>query len=181
MVGMMNGVNVKELAKQVEAVQATPALAKFEFRATNRWLDGGHNRTSVKEFSAGGQEDTQRWKTFVLEADEPAALLGQDYGANPAEHLLHALIGCLTTSMVYHAAARGIRIERVESRLEGDIDARGFLGVAPEVRKGFQGIRVTMRVTSDAPAEALASLCAFSPIYDTIRNPVPVSLVVGKA
>lgn len=177
----LNGVQVDELAKTIDAIKANPDLAKFRFRARNRWMDGGHNRSTVKDFYGAGQEDATRTKPFVMDADEPSVLLGKDMGANPVEYVLHALAACLTTSMVYHAAARGIRIDALESTLEGDIDILGFLGLSPSVRKGYQGIRVTMRVTSDAPPEKLAALSQFSPVYDTISNPVPVTVHVESA
>jgi uncharacterized OsmC-like protein len=177
----LNGVQVDELVKTIEAIKMNPDLAKFQFRASNRWVDGGHNRSTIKDFYGAGREDTSRAKPFVFDADEPAVLLGEDHGANPVEYVLHALAACLTTSMVYHAAARGIRIEELESRLEGEIDILGFLGLSPTVRKGYQGIRVTMRVRSDAPAEQLAALCKFSPVYDTVSNPVPVTVNIEKA
>jgi len=177
----LNGVQVDELVKTIDAVKANPELAKFRFRAINRWMDGGHNRSTVKDFYGAGQEDTTRARSFVMDADEPSVLLGKDMGANPVEYVLHALAACLTTSMVYHAAERGIRIEALESTLEGDIDILGFLGLSATVRKGYQGIRVTMRVKSNAPAEKLAALSQFSPVYDTISNPVPVTVNVEKA
>jgi uncharacterized OsmC-like protein len=177
----LNGVQVEKLAQTVAAIQGNPSLAKFQFRAVNRWMDGGHNRSTIQGFYGAGQEDTTRTAPFVLDADEPAVLLGADHGANPVEYVLHALAACLTTSLVYHAAARGIRIEEVESRLEGEIDILGFLGLSATVRNGYQGIRVTMRVKSDAPAEKLAALCKFSPVYDTVSRPVPVTLDVHTA
>ena len=176
----LNGVQVEELKKTIAAIQGDPSLAKFTFRAANRWMDGGHNRSTIQGFYGAGREDTSRQAPFVMDADEPAVLLGADQGANPVEYVLHALAACLTTSLVYHAAARGIQIEEVESRLEGEIDLLGFLGLSTSVRKGYQGIRVAMRVKSDAPVEKLAALCKFSPVYDTVSNPVPVSLEVQK-
>lgn len=173
---LMNGVNVEQMITTVKAVQEKPALAKFQFRAQNRWISGGHNRTTVKNFYGAGQEDWARLHPFVLDADEPPILLGEDMGANPSEHLLTALAACLTTSLVYHAAARGIRIDAVRSELEGDLDLRGFLGGSDEVRKGFQGIRVKFIVESDATAEQLQDLCKYSPVLDVVRNPVPVSI-----
>lgn len=176
----INGVDVEQLGKTVKAVQEKPALAKFEFRARNRWITGGHNETTIQSFYGAGQEDTTRTKPFVLEADEPPVLLGEDRGANPVEYVLTALAACLTTSMVYHAAVRGIRIEQVRSELEGDLDLRGFLGLSEQVRKGYQGIRVKLTVKSDAPAEQLRELCEYSPVHDIITNPVPVSIHIEK-
>jgi uncharacterized OsmC-like protein len=115
----------------------------------------------------------------VLDADEPPVLLGEDQGANPVEFVLHALAACLTTSMVYHAAARAIRIESIESRLEGDLDLRGFLGLSKDVRPGYQNLRVNFTVKSDAPAETLRELTQFSPVFDMMTNPVPVAISVN--
>jgi uncharacterized OsmC-like protein len=162
----------------IQAIQQTPALASFQFRATNQWIDGGHNRSTIQSFYGAGQEDTVRTTPFVLDADEPPVLLGTDHGANPVEYVLHALAACLTTSLVYHAAARGIRIDSVESTLEGDLDLQGFLGLSDQVRRGYKEIRVTFAITTNAPAEQLEELTRFSPVHDIISNPVPVSISI---
>jgi uncharacterized OsmC-like protein len=177
---VVNGVNVENLLESIYAFKQQPALGKFQFRATNKWITGAHNQSRIKGFYGAGQEDTQRTQTFVLDADEPAVLHGGDRGASAGEFVLHALAACVTTSIVYHAAARGIRIEELESRIEGDVDVRGFTGVDPNVRKGFQNIRVTVRCKSDASVEQLEELTKFSPIWDTIANPVPVTVRVEK-
>jgi uncharacterized OsmC-like protein len=153
-------------------------LAKFQFRARNTWLTGGRNRTSIKEFYGAGQEDATRMKPFVLDADKPPVLLGEDHGANPVEFVLHALAVDLTTTLVYHAAARGITIEAVESQLEGDLDLHGFLGLSDSVRRGYQNIRVNFTIKTDAPADALKDLCKYSSVLDIVSNPVPVSVTV---
>lgn len=176
--GVINGVDVDRLGETMEAVRRTPSLATFQFRAANRWVDGGHNRSTIQGFYGAGQEDTIRTKPFVLDADEPPVLLGEDQGANPVEFVLHALAACLTTSLVYHAAARGILIESVESKLEGDLDAQGLLGLSEKVRRGYQQIRATFTVKSDASAELLEELTKFSPVYDIVSNPVPVSVTI---
>ncbi len=176
--GIINGVDTDRMGTTMQAVQKNPELAAFQFRARNRWINGGHNRSTIQSFYGVGQEDTVRTKPFVLDADEPPVLLGEDHGANPAEYALHALAACLTTSLVYHAAARGIRVEAVESMLEGDLDLQGFLGLSDEVRRGFKAIRASFTITSNASADQLKELTKFSPIYDTIANPVPVSINV---
>ena len=175
---MVNGVDVARLGQTVEAVQREPSLAACQFRAVNRWVGGGHNRSTIQGFYGAGEEDRTRAAAFVLDADEPPLLLGKDQGANPVEFVLHALAACLTTSMVYHAAARGIRIDSVESRLDGDLDLRGFLGVSDNVRRGYQQIRVKFQVTSDAAADELQQLTTYSPVFDIVSNPVPVSVSI---
>jgi uncharacterized OsmC-like protein len=173
---LINGVNVSALAETVQAVQDQPEIAKFQFRAKNTWVGGGHNRSSIKEFYGAGHEDKIRTEPFVLDNGEPPILLGVDEGPNPVEYVLSALAGCMTTTMVYHAAARGIHIESVESELEGDIDLHGFLRLDDAVRNGFQNIRVNFTVKSDASPEELAELARMSPVLDIITNPVPVAV-----
>jgi uncharacterized OsmC-like protein len=114
-----------------------------------------------------------------MDADEPAILAGADKGANPVEHLLHALASCLTTSMIAHAAVRGIRIEALESRLEGDIDLRGFLGLANDVPKGYTAIRATFRVKADPKdMPRIAELAQFSPVFNTLMRGTVVDVQV---
>ncbi len=176
MSGVVNGVDVERLGVTVQTVQQDPTRASYRFRAANRWIDGGHNRSTIQSFYGDGQEDTGRRTPFVLDADEPPVLLGKDQGANPVEYVLHALAACLTTSLVYHAAARGIKVESVESRLEGDLDLRGFLGISDQVRKGYQSVQANVIIKSDASPEQLKELTKFSPVYDILSNPVPVSI-----
>lgn len=176
----LNGVSTEGLTKTVEAVTADPALGKCQFRARNRWVDGGSNRVRVKDFYAAGQENTSRSEPFEFTADEPPVLLGKDRGANPVEYLLAALSSCMTTSIVYHAAAKGIRIEELESEFEGDLDLQGFLGLSKEIRPGYQEIRATFRVKSDAPADELEKFTKFSPVYDVVSKSVPVVVKIEK-
>jgi len=175
----INGVAVDSLFATIEAVKATPSNAKFRFRIRNQWDTGSKNCSTVATFS-GAHKELSHPKPFTLEADEPAILLGKDMAPNPVEYLLHALASCMTTSMVYHASARGIQIEQVESSFEGDIDLHGFLGLDPSVRKGYQGIRVVFRIKADVPGEQLQEIVQlgmrFSPVFDSVTNGVPVSV-----
>src|SRR6266436_2794333 len=178
-----NGVDLARLTDTIEAVKASPELGRFQFRIQNRWIDCGENRSEVQPFTAGGKVFEHKTPLTLL-ADEPDSLLGTDRGANPVEHLLHALASCVTTSMVYHAAARNIPVERVESTLEGDLDLRGFLGIAPEIRNGYQNIRMTLRIkanVSEAQFKELSQLGPrFSPVYDSVVRGVPVQVVAER-
>ena len=176
-----NGVDVDYVMGVIDQVKGNPEIAKFQFRASNQWIDGGHNRSTVKEFYGACQEDDTRTEPFIMEADEPPILAGNDKAPNPVEFVLHGLASCLTTTLAYHAAVRGIEIDSISSELEGDLDARGFLGLSDEVRKGYHHVRVTMKVKSDAPAEQLKELAMFSPVYDMISNSLPVELTIRKA
>ena len=176
-----NGVDVGALMDTIGAIQNNPALANFQFRAANRWVGGALNRSTIAGFYGAGKEDDTRSRPYVFACDEPRVLLGGDRAANPVEYLLHALAGCLTTTMVMHAASRGIAVESVGSELEGDLDLHGFLGLSNRVPRGYREVRVTMRVKSDADAEKLAALAKYSPVFNTIANPTPVNVSVVKA
>ena len=170
----INGVDIETLADTVNAIKEDPGLGASRFRASNTWISGNHNRSTVTGFYGARQEIAHR-QTFTMDADEPALLAGNDHGANPVEHLLHALASCLTTSMVAHAAVRGIEIEELESRLEGDIDLRGFLGLAPDVPKGYTEIRANFRVKA-RPEDLgrIRELAKFSPVFNTITQSAAV-------
>jgi len=179
---MRNGVNTEQMYGTLDAIKADPSLCIFQYRAHNHWIDGAHNRSTIKGFYGAGQEDTTRDAAFTLDAGEPAVLLGVDTGPNPAEALLHALAACLTTTLVYVAAARKVRLTEVESTLEGDMDVRGCLGLTDEVRNGFNRIRVNFKVKGDAPPEKLREVVeraqARSAVFDMVSHGVPVEVGV---
>jgi uncharacterized OsmC-like protein len=176
---IVNGVNVDNLFKTVVAVKGNPTIAKFNFRAKNRWINGGNNKTTVNEFY-GACQTHSRSKPFEYVKDEPPVLLGNDQGANPVEYALAALAGCLTTSLIYHAAAQGIKIDEVESTLRGDLDLQGFLGMSENIRNGYEKIDVSFRIKADASEEKLQELVELaqkrSPVFDMISNPTPVNV-----
>lgn len=176
--GTMNGIHMETLQGTVNAIKQEPDLGQCKFRARNKWLGGNHNSTTITGFYGAKQEIAHK-QVFVLHADEPPILAGNDEGANPVEHLLNALAACVTTSMVAHAAVRGIHIEELESELEGDIDLRGFLGLDDGVPKGFTDIRIKFRVKSDIDnMERLKRLTAYSPVFNTITQGANINIQV---
>jgi uncharacterized OsmC-like protein len=176
----VNGVDVDQINYVIESITADTAFGEFQFRARNRWVNGGLNRSQIMGFHAGGREDGSRNKPFTLDADEPQLVAGKDSAPNSMEYVLHALVSCMTGTLVYHAAVRGIAITSVSSKIEGDMDVRGLLGMADDVRKGFHHVRVVMRVASDADAETLIELALFSPVYDIISKSLPVEFRLEK-
>ena len=178
--GYLNGVHLETLQGTVNAIAGDPAMGQCKFRASNTWLGGAHNRTRITGFYGASQEIAHR-QSYELHADEPPILAGNDVGANPIEHLLNALAACVTTSMVAHAAVRGIRIESLESELEGDIDLRGFLGLDASVPKGFTDIRVNFRVKTDPEnIDTLKQLSTFSPVLNTLTHGANVNIQVSE-
>lgn len=176
----MNGLDLEALTSTVAALTDDRVLARFEFRATNMWLGGGENRTRIREFYGAGAEDVSRDEPFMFTNGEPPVLLGRNEGANPVEFLLHALAGCVTTTTVLHATARGIRIERIATELVGEIDLQGLLGLDESVSAGYESIRIRMDIEADCTDAELDDLLGFarqhSPVCNTICRPVPVTL-----
>ena len=174
----LNGLDTQRMVETVSALRANPTLAKFEFRARNRWIAGGENRSTIKDFYGAGAEDVSRHEAFEFTNGEPPVLLGDNEGANPVEFLLHALAGCVTTTTVLHAAARGIEIESLSTTLVGEIDLQGLLALG-DVPAGYQGIRIEMDIkaknASDADLDDLLQFAqAHSPVCNTVCRPVPV-------
>ena len=180
---MVNGVDVDQLFATIEAIKGAPDIAKFQFRIRNKWINGGHNHTTITDFYGAGQ-DHQHEVSFELEADEHQVLLGEDKGPNPVEYLLTGLTGCLTSALIYHAAARGIKIKGIQSRVEGDLDLRGFLGLSPDVKVGYENIRVYFKIDADVSEEQKQELIEiaqkYSPVFNTVTNPTSVSVSLEK-
>lgn len=171
---VVNGVDVDQVMGVIGEIEADPGYARFQFRANNEWISGGHSRSRIKDFFAGNAEDTTRDKAFSIDADEPKIAAGQDNAPNSMEYVLHALATCLTGTLVYHAAVNGIEIEAVESSYTGDMDVRGLFGLSDDVRKGFNKVTVDMRVKSEAPAGQLTELALYSPVYEMVSRALPV-------
>jgi uncharacterized OsmC-like protein len=175
-----NGVDTGKLFATLDLVKAQPELAQFRFRATNRWISGTHNRSTIAGFYGAGGEDTTRENGWSYDADHPAVLCGDGNGPTPVEFLLHALAACLTSGLANIAAARGITLHSVESTVTGDIDLRGIFGQGIDVRNGFERIDVSFKISGDASDERLHRLIEQSrmrsAVFDVITNRVPVTV-----
>jgi uncharacterized OsmC-like protein len=175
-----NGVDTATLFATLDAIKANNEIAKFQFRATNKWVSGTHSQSTIHGFFGATQEMTHR-EPSVFDADHPAVLVGADNGPTPVEFVLHALAACLTAGLANIAAARGVNLTEVESTVEGDIDLLGILGLSDEVRNGYQGIRVSFKVRGDDPEklrQVVEQSRKRSAVYDIVTNGVPVSIEV---
>jgi uncharacterized OsmC-like protein len=173
----VNGVNITQIFETIKLIKEQPEIAQFKFRATNKWIDGTHNRAIIKDFYGAGQEDNTR-SPIVFEIDEPPVLCGDNLGANPVEYLLVALSGCLTTSLIAHSAVKEIEIRGLETRFEGDLDLRGFLGISEDVPVGYQNISVYFKIDADLDEDKKKELIEmakkYSPVFNSITKTVPV-------
>jgi uncharacterized OsmC-like protein len=177
-----NGVNTPALMATINAVKEAPELAQFRFRARNRWVGGTYSETRIESFSGAGGEHTHQTE-FSYGADHPAVLVGEDRGPTPIEFLLHGLAACITAGIGNIAAARGVTLTSVESRVEGEIDLRGILGLSDTVRNGYKRIRISFDIAGDATPQKLREIVeqsrARSAVYDVFANGVPVDVDVN--
>jgi len=178
----MNGVDTPTLFATIDAVRQQPDLARFQFRATNRWQEGTHSRSRMESFRGAGGERKHAGE-FVFDADHPEVLVGRDQGPTPVEFLLHAIAACITAGIANIASARGVTLTEVESTVEGDIDLRGILGISDGVRNGYEQLRVNVRIRGDAPPEKLEQIVqqsrARSAVYDVLTHGTRVAVTVS--
>jgi len=177
----VNGVDTATLFATLTAVKAAPEAAQFQFRASNEWISGTHNRSTIGGYFGVGEERAHE-RVFQFDADHPAVLVGQDNAPTPVEFVLHALAACLTAGIANIAAARGVRLTEVTSTVTGDIDLNGVLGLDPDVRKGYEKITVRFAIKGDAPAEKLRAIVersrTMSAVYDVLTAGVPVAIEI---
>lgn len=180
----MNGVDVPTLAATLGVVGEQPQIAKFTFRAQGEWLSGTHSRTAFSGFFGAMSEQAHR-QTHTIDGDHPAVLCGQDNGVTPVEMLLAGLSACITAGIGNIASIRQVRLDAVETTVEGDIDLNGIFGLDKTVRNGFSGIRATFRIKGDASPEELEQIVrqsvARSAVFDVLTNGVPVSVAAVAA
>ena len=177
-INKVNGFDLDVLQNTIGNIKQDPDLAKCRFHITNKWIDAGHNLTTVTSFY-GAKQENEHQQTFAIDADEPPILAGSDQAPNPVEHMLNSLAGCVTSSIIAHAAVRGIHIQQLESEIEGDMDMQGFLGISPDVPKGYTNIRMKFKVKSDTDdMERLLDLAKYSPVFNTLTNGVDVDIQI---
>jgi uncharacterized OsmC-like protein len=175
-----NGVDTAALFATLDAVRADPELAKFQFRATNRWVSGTHNQSTIHDFY-GAKQEMLHTTASTYDADHPAVLVGEDKGPTPAEYLLHALGACLASGLANIAAARGVNLTEVTATVQGDIDLLGILGLSDDVRNGFEQIRVAFTLRGDHPDKLRAVVEQSrlrSAVFDVLTNGVPIAIEV---
>jgi uncharacterized OsmC-like protein len=178
-----NGVNTEFLLTARDMLTAQPEGAQFTWRVTNTWVKGTHSRTSVDGFFGLGAEQKHRSEFPVIDGDHPELFQAEDNGPTPVELLLVSLASCLTAGVAAVAQNREIQLKSVAATLEGDMDVRGILGADPDVRNGFNRIKVSYKIDADASPEDIKALVAQSQkrsaVYDIVTNPVNVVVEVN--
>lgn len=160
----VNGIDVSALSAFVRDVAADPAKGAVQFHVATQWQGQARSRTTVESYRIGGQEVRRH---FQVDVDEPLELLGSNRAANPQEMLMTALNACMLYGYVVGAAVEGITLEKVEIETKGALDLRGFLGIDPTVRPGYESMQYTVRIKGSGTPEQ------FRKIHETVRRTSP--------
>lgn len=178
-----NGVNTAALLGARKALADQPEAAKFVWKATSEWVHSTHSKGIVTSYFGLGAEQSHKQEQ-VVEMDHPETFGEDDKAVTPVEIVLTALGGCLTGGIAAVAQHRGIQLNSVKATIEGDMDIFGILGIDPEVRNGYNEIRVNYEIDGDAPQEDLEALVAQSQkrsaVFDIISNPTNITVNTVK-
>ena len=178
---VQNGVNVDALLGARDALSKAPEAAKFNWKASCKWLNGTHSQTSIQGFYGLGSQQSHKTE-FTFDTDHPEIFASEDKGATPVEMVLAGLAGCLTAGVASIAQLRKIQLRSVKATLEGAMDIQGILGIDSDVRNGFNDIKVNFEIDADASKADIAALVAQSQkrsaVFDIITNPTNVTVEV---
>ena len=179
---VLHGINTEALRGAIDAITQDPVKGQTHWEVTSHWRGGTRSDAKVSSYSLGGQRIS---RDFTIKADEPLELCGKNEYANPQEYLLAALNACMIVGYSALCALEGIELKELRIETEGDIDLRGFLGIAPEVAPGYEQLRYTVHIKGNGTPEQFdkihRTVMMTSPNYYNVRNPVPLKsrLVVG--
>ena len=177
-----NGVNVEALLDARNALTDAPEAADFTWRATTEWVRGTRTETAIEEYSGLGENHTHK-SSFSYTADHPEVFASEDNGPTPVEFVLVGLATCLTAGVAAVAQNRNIQLNSVKTSIEGDMNILGILGGDPEVRNGFNDIRVHFDIDADANPADIEALVAQSQkrsaVFDVVTNPSDVSVTIN--
>lgn len=161
---LLNGVNLPVLHKLLDNVKRDRANGATEWGVTTRWIDGAVSETEVTGCKIGGKTIERKFK---FRTDEPLELGGGNSHANPQEYLMGAFNACMMVGYVALSSLHGIELESVEIETKGEIDLRGFLGIDPSVKPGYDSIHYTVTIRGNGTAEQ------FRMIHETVIKTSP--------
>lgn len=172
-IGTTNGLDVDALHEVIKEVTKDPAKGIVEFKVKTGWKGQTRSETSVESYKLGGSEIKRR---FTVKADEPFELLGENTAPNPQELLMAALNACITVGYVAGAAVNGITLSKLEIETTGQLDLRGFLGIDPNVKPGYESIQYVVHIAGNGTAEQFQEIhenvIKTSPNYFNVSRPV---------
>lgn len=175
----LNGIDVEQQSQTIATIGGNPGFGEVRFQAENQWMGGTRTRSRITAFRTAGTRCPHS-DSFAVETDLPVGFQGTDQAPAPTEHALQALAACMTTTLVYNCAARGIEVRSVEAEVQGEMNSGGFLQTDESVRRGFARVGLRFHIDADAPGKELRELLQASPLFDVFTNGVPVDVELGR-
>jgi uncharacterized OsmC-like protein len=170
---VVNGIDVAALKRTAADIAADPAEGKTSWRVSTSWKGGTRSDTRVTSYAVG---KAVVQKDFTISVDEPLELCGTNQFPNPQEYLLAALNACMMVGYTAAFALEGVTLRELRIDSGGDIDLRGFLGIDPAVKPGYDRIQYTVFVKSDATPVQLErihdTVCRTSPNRFNLSQPI---------
>jgi len=125
-----------------------------------------------------------RARQFDIIVDEPPEYGGEDMGPDPCSYFMAALVGCISFTGQFVAKEMGFDIGGIEIEVCSTIDLAKFMGQETQERAGLKGIKVKVRVDTDADdavlAEWLAKVESRCPIADNVRSATPLEVSLAR-
>ena len=179
---VINGIDTDGVKALIGNVAEDATNATTHWQVTSSWKGGTRSDTKVSAYGFGKEHIK---KDFTISIDEPTELGGTNQFANPQEYLLAAMNGCIMVGYVVGCSMEGIELEELRIETEGDIDLRGFLGLDPDVKPGYDEISYTVHINGNGTPEQFQkvheTVCATSPNRFNVANAIKLNskLVVG--
>ncbi len=171
----VNGIDINELKNLIKS-NGDSAPGNFWFNVNNTWMNGVHSRSIIKSFYNNGKKDFTRHFPFIFEIDHPLILLGKNSGPTPMEYILNALAGCLTNTIVFYAASKGIVIDDIESEIKGSFNLSYLLGFYSENKGKVNNINISLDIRGKNLSNNEKNLlCEFA------RNSSAVYRIISKS
>jgi uncharacterized OsmC-like protein len=173
---LVNGIDTDGVKALIGHVAEDSANAITHWHVTSSWKGGTRSDTKVSAYGFG-KENIK--KDFTISIDEPTELGGTNQFANPQEYLLAAMNGCIMVGYVVGCSMEGIELEELRIETEGDIDLRGFLGLDPNVKPGYDEISYTVHIKGNGTPEQYQkvheTVCASSPNRFNVANEIKLN------
>jgi uncharacterized OsmC-like protein len=170
---VINGIDTDAVKDLIGRVAKDAKEGKTSWKVNTHWRGGARTETRVDGYRIGNQYVE---KDFTIFTDEPLELGGTNQNANPQETLMAAFNACMTVGYVVGCAMEGIDLEELRIETEGDIDLRGFLGLDPDVKPGYDEIHYTVHIKGNGTEEQFRkvhqTVTATSPNRFNIANPI---------
>lgn len=170
---VINGIDTGAVKELIGRVANNSEEGQTHWKVTTSWKGGARTETRVDGYHIGGEYIK---KDFKIATDEPLELGGTNQNANPQETLMAALNACMTVGYVVGCAMEGIELEDLRIETEGDIDLRGFFGLDPKIKPGYDEIHYTVHIKGNGTEEQFRkvheTVIATSPNRFNVASPI---------